>query len=126
MSGGEKQRCGGGAALARNPKIILADEPTASLDRKSGREIIELLSKDRETTGMRHPAGDHDNRILDIADRIVTLEDGLFNVVHRGDGDPTRANLLKAFAPLQRNGDLVRHLRRSPQAVPRDPGADDY
>jgi putative ABC transport system ATP-binding protein len=60
----------------RHPKIILADEPTASLDKQSGREVVELLRQLARREGCAVLLVTHDNRILDIADRIMTLEDG--------------------------------------------------
>lgn len=76
LSGGQKQRVAIARALAGYPKLILADEPTAALDSKSGRAVVELmrsLSKDQGCTSL---IVTHDNRILDVADRLVHLEDG--------------------------------------------------
>lgn len=76
LSGGQKQRVAVARALVSNPKIVLADEPTAALDKKSGRDVVELmqhLAKDRGCTILLVT---HDNRILDIADRIIYMEDG--------------------------------------------------
>jgi len=76
LSGGQRQRVAIARALAAEPAIVMADEPTASLDRKSGREVVErmkFLAKEHDTTILLVT---HDNRILDIADRIVHLEDG--------------------------------------------------
>ncbi|MBR7106581.1 MAG: ABC transporter ATP-binding protein, partial [Opitutales bacterium] len=63
-------------ALIRRPKIVLADEPTASLDQKSGREVVEIIRKMAKELGVTVVLVTHDNRILDIADRIVSLVDG--------------------------------------------------
>jgi putative ABC transport system ATP-binding protein len=76
LSGGQRQRVAIARALAAEPAIVMADEPTASLDRKSGREVVErmkFLAKEHGTTILLVT---HDNRILDVADRIVHLEDG--------------------------------------------------
>ena len=76
LSGGQRQRVAIARALAAEPSIVMADEPTASLDRKSGREVVErmkFLAREHGTTILLVT---HDNRILDIADRIVHLEDG--------------------------------------------------
>ena len=76
LSGGQKQRVAIARALVSQPKLILADEPTAALDRKSGREVVTLmqtLAKEQSCTILMVT---HDNRILDVADRIVHLEDG--------------------------------------------------
>ncbi len=76
LSGGQRQRVAIARALVSEPQILLADEPTASLDKESGREVVErmkVLAKEQGTTILLVT---HDNRILDIADRIVHLEDG--------------------------------------------------
>jgi putative ABC transport system ATP-binding protein len=76
LSGGQKQRVAIARGLAHDPRLVLADEPTAALDEQSGRTVVELfqsLAKERGTTIVLVT---HDNRILDAADRIVTLVDG--------------------------------------------------
>ena len=76
LSGGQKQRVAIARALVRHPRLILADEPTAALDSKTGRDVIELmqqLAKEQEAAILMVT---HDNRILDIADRIIRIEDG--------------------------------------------------
>jgi putative ABC transport system ATP-binding protein len=76
LSGGQKQRVAIARALVSSPKIVLADEPTAALDRKSGRDVVEILqrlAKERDCTILLVT---HDNRILDIADRLLYMEDG--------------------------------------------------
>ncbi len=76
LSGGQKQRVAIARALASNPKIVLADEPTAALDKKSGRDVVELMEQLAKERGCTILLVTHDNRILDIADRIIYLEDG--------------------------------------------------
>jgi putative ABC transport system ATP-binding protein len=76
LSGGQKQRVAIARALVSHPKIILADEPTAALDSKSGREVVELMQTLAKEQGCTILMVTHDNRILDIADRIVNMEDG--------------------------------------------------
>lgn len=76
LSGGQKQRVAIARALIRKPHIVLADEPTASLDEKSGREVVELIKKMSKEIGVSVILVTHDNRILDIADRIIYLVDG--------------------------------------------------
>ena len=76
LSGGQKQRVAVARALVGNPEIVMADEPTAALDRDSGRVVVEMLKalgRERGTTTLMVT---HDNRVLDLADRIITLEDG--------------------------------------------------
>ncbi|NIR58461.1 MAG: ABC transporter ATP-binding protein, partial [Gammaproteobacteria bacterium] len=63
-------------ALSTEPRIVLADEPTASLDKASGREVVDRIQTLAREQGVPVLLVTHDNRILDIADRIVHLEDG--------------------------------------------------
>lgn len=76
LSGGQRQRVAVARALVCRPKIVFADEPTASLDRTSGREIVEILRRLARQQGAAILLVTHDNRILDIADRVLVLEDG--------------------------------------------------
>ncbi|MCF2151842.1 DevA family ABC transporter ATP-binding protein [Desmonostoc muscorum LEGE 12446] len=76
LSGGQKQRVAIARALASQPKLVLADEPTASLDKYSGRAVVELMQKLAKQQGCSILIVTHDNRILDIADRIIKMEDG--------------------------------------------------
>jgi putative ABC transport system ATP-binding protein len=76
LSGGQKQRVAIARALVSRPKMVLADEPTASLDSKSGHEVVELMQQLAKEQGCTILIVTHDNRILDVADRIIELEDG--------------------------------------------------
>ncbi len=76
LSGGQKQRCAIARALVSQPKIILADEPTAALDKQSGRDVVEIMQRLAKEQNSTILLVTHDNRILDIADRIISLEDG--------------------------------------------------
>jgi putative ABC transport system ATP-binding protein len=76
LSGGQRQRVAIARALVSHPKIVLADEPTAALDRKSGRDVVEIMGQLAKEQGSSIVLVTHDNRILDIADRIVSMEDG--------------------------------------------------
>lgn len=76
LSGGQKQRVAIARALVSHPKMVLADEPTASLDSKSGHDVVELMQRLAKEQGCTILIVTHDNRILDVADRIVELEDG--------------------------------------------------
>ncbi len=76
MSGGEKQRVAFARALAGDPPIILADEPTANLDSKTGREVLMLLRGLAEETGKAIAIVSHDPKAEALAHRIVFLEDG--------------------------------------------------
>ncbi|KAF3883735.1 MULTISPECIES: DevA family ABC transporter ATP-binding protein [Nostocales] len=77
LSGGQKQRIAIARALVNNPSLVLADEPTAALDKQSGRDVVELMQRLAKDQGTSILLVTHDNRILDIADRIVEMEDGL-------------------------------------------------
>jgi putative ABC transport system ATP-binding protein len=76
LSGGQKQRVAIARALVSHPKLLLADEPTAALDSKSGREVVELMQQLAKEQMCAILMVTHDNRILDIADQIVHMEDG--------------------------------------------------
>jgi putative ABC transport system ATP-binding protein len=76
LSGGQKQRVAIARALVSQPKIILADEPTAALDKQSGRDVVEIMEKLAKERGCTILLVTHDNRILDLADRIIYMEDG--------------------------------------------------
>ncbi len=76
LSGGQKQRVAIARALADNPKLIMADEPTASLDSHSGHAVIELLRKLAKDNGRTVLIVTHDSRLIDVADRVAYLEDG--------------------------------------------------
>jgi putative ABC transport system ATP-binding protein len=77
LSGGERQRVAIARALAGSPPLVLADEPTAALDAKNGRIVTELLRALAKEHGHTVLVVTHDNRIFDLADRIVHIEDGL-------------------------------------------------
>jgi putative ABC transport system ATP-binding protein len=79
LSGGQKQRVAIARALAGNPKLIMADEPTASLDSHSGHTVIELLRRLAKEGGRTVLMVTHDPRILDVADRVAYLEDGMLS-----------------------------------------------
>jgi putative ABC transport system ATP-binding protein len=88
LSGGEKQRVAIGRALANNPDLILADEPTANLDAKRGREVMLLLRQIALEMQKAVVIVSHDHRIREIAHRIVWLEDGAFRSDVLTDRDP--------------------------------------
>ncbi|MEQ9356909.1 DevA family ABC transporter ATP-binding protein [Coleofasciculus sp. F4-SAH-05] len=76
LSGGQKQRVAIARALVSRPQIVLADEPTAALDKKSGRDVVDIMHDLAKQQGCTILLVTHDNRILDIADRIIYMEDG--------------------------------------------------
>ena len=76
LSGGQKQRVAVARGLIHNPAIVLADEPTAALDEKSGREAVTLFREMADQLGSTVLIVTHDNRILDVADRIINMVAG--------------------------------------------------
>jgi putative ABC transport system ATP-binding protein len=76
LSGGQKQRVAIARALVSHPQIVLADEPTAALDKQLGRDVVELMQKLAKEQRCTILMVTHDNRILDVADRIIYMEDG--------------------------------------------------
>jgi putative ABC transport system ATP-binding protein len=76
LSGGQKQRVAVARGLAHRPKLILADEPTAALDKETGRTVVSLFQEMTRNEGCTVIMVTHDNRILDVADRIVHMVDG--------------------------------------------------
>ena len=77
LSGGQKQRVAIARALAGNPKLIMADEPTAALDSQSGHNVIQLLRTLAKEQGCTVLMVTHDPRIIDVADQVSYLEDGV-------------------------------------------------
>lgn len=76
LSGGQRQRVAIARALVNEPPLILADEPTAALDKQSGRDVVEILRSLADSKTSSIIMVTHDNRILDVADRIVHMVDG--------------------------------------------------
>ncbi|MCO4777030.1 MULTISPECIES: ATP-binding cassette domain-containing protein [Lentibacter] len=76
LSGGQKQRVAVARALVSNPNVIFADEPTAALDKVSGHNVVDMLKTMGRERGTTTVMVTHDNRILELADRIITLEEG--------------------------------------------------
>ncbi len=105
LSGGQRQRIAVARALVREPRLLLADEPTSALDKHTGREIVELLRQLARQQGCAVVMVTHDNRILDLADRLMYLEDGRLSSfasvtsVHA-------IHLISALRPLVEMGDL--------------------
>jgi len=110
LSGGQKQRVAIARALATRPRVVLADEPTASLDRQSGRDVVDIMQGLARKQECAVLLVTHDNRILDIADRIVHLEDGrLASFTQAVTSDAQR--MLEALARTTRHGELAHRLR---------------
>jgi putative ABC transport system ATP-binding protein len=113
LSGGQQQRVAIARALVRRPGLILADEPTASLDRKSGRDVVALMQKLAREQGVTVVLVTHDHRILDVADRILHLEDGRLSSFGDAVLSSTR-HLMNMLAEHVRKGDLVKRVAELP------------
>lgn len=110
LSGGQKQRVAIARALAARPRIILADEPTASLDKQSGRDVVTLMHDLAKRDGVTVVLVTHDNRILDVADRIIHLEDGRLQSFTTAVTASTQ-RMMDVLAQHNRKGELSRHVR---------------
>lgn len=84
LSGGQQQRVAVARALATNPSMILADEPTANLDTTNGEQVMEIMKKLNSETGATFVFATHDPRVIKYASRIVTLKDGVIDADNRG------------------------------------------
>ncbi len=83
LSGGQQQRVACARALANDPTIILADEPTGNLDLKTGKEIIELLRRLNKEKNVTIISATHDLKMLDVSDRIIWIRDGMVDKIER-------------------------------------------
>jgi putative ABC transport system ATP-binding protein len=101
LSGGQMQRAGIARALVNRPRVVLADEPTASLDKQSGRDVVELIQELAREDGTAVVLVTHDSRILDVADRILHLEDGYIKSLAEAvsEGTSRMLNLLEKHDP---------------------------
>ena len=86
LSGGQQQRVAVARALAINPKVILADEPTANLDTENGKQVMEIMQRLNKETGVTFVFATHDPRVIDYANRVVTLQDGLITKDSKSNG----------------------------------------
>jgi putative ABC transport system ATP-binding protein len=105
VSGGQKQRAAIARALVGNPGLLLADEPTAALDKVTGREVVELMHSIAAERGMTILMVTHDNRILDIADRIIEMDDGRI-VQDKNARQPTVTPELALIRPASADRDV--------------------
>jgi putative ABC transport system ATP-binding protein len=85
MSGGERQRIAIARALMNDPRIILADEPTASLDSKRARQVVEMLATEVHERRKAGVLVTHDERLIDLCDRVIRIEDGVLKRDERTD-----------------------------------------
>jgi len=86
LSGGQQQRVAVSRALAINPKVILADEPTANLDTENGKQVMDIMKKLNQETGVTFVFATHDPRVISYANRVVTLQDGLITKDSKSNG----------------------------------------
>ena len=76
LSGGEQQRVAIARAIAKNPKLLLCDEPTGALDSETGKKIIDLLIKNCKNMGMTTVVITHNSSISEVADKVITIKNG--------------------------------------------------
>jgi len=95
LSGGQKQRIAIARALAGDPGIILADEPTAALDSHTGKNVMEMMSELAHQRGRAVVIVTHDSRVLGFADRIVKIEDGAIAGADSSSQEPVPAGMLE-------------------------------
>lgn len=86
LSGGQQQRVAVARALAINPKFILADEPTANLDTENGKQVMDIMKRLNQETGVTFVFATHDPRVINYANRVVTLQDGIITKDSKANG----------------------------------------
>ena len=86
LSGGEQQRLALAVALANGPRLLLADEPTSQLDHQTGRQIMDLLLSVVHSEGITALVATHDEALIDLADKVISLQDGSVTTVSSTPG----------------------------------------
>ena len=127
MSGGERQRVSIARALANEPRLVLADEPTANLDSKHGHAALLSLKTISQSDGRSVVIVSHDQRVREIADRVLWLEDGRFKDMSRLAKDPVcgmQVEVEKAAATVEHGGETYHFCSRGCSwEFNEDPGA---
>lgn len=114
LSGGQRQRVAIARALAPRPRIVLADEPTASLDKQLGRDVIELVQNLARREGVTVLLVTHDDRILDVADRILHLEDGRLSASYAAAVAARTKNLIASLTTSHWHEQLAAQVEELP------------
>ena len=116
LSGGQQQRVAVARALANDPQLLIADEPTGQLDSETGRSIMDLLRAVVRARGMTALVATHDAALMDVADRVLELRDGVLadggHVRRAVDGAASDGPYAGVSAPTRAR--LARGQRRSP------------
>jgi len=92
LSGGQQQRVAVARALAGNPRLVLADEPTANLDTENALGLLELMEQLNREEGTTFLFSTHDTRVVAKARRVITMKDGMINRDENGNGDSALHN----------------------------------
>lgn len=93
LSGGQQQRCSIGRAIVKNPDILLCDEPTGALDYNTSKEILKLLEDINKKYGNTIIMVTHNDAIKNMADRVITLRDGVIRKNYKNENKITAAEL---------------------------------
>jgi putative ABC transport system ATP-binding protein len=101
LSGGQRQRVAIARALSRKPKLVIADEPTANLDSKTGAGILALMRRMQERYRMSFIFSSHDREVISAADDLIYLRDGVIESIRRKRRDPALEVDSEAFAETQ-------------------------
>jgi len=119
LSGGERQRVSIARALANDPQLILADEPTANLDSRHGHEVVELLHDIAKAQRRTIIIVSHDHRIRDVADRVLWLQDGRFEQFEQPE--PHQSALLDTAGVLYGAAPQATAIQAIPSSSPPKP-----
>jgi putative ABC transport system ATP-binding protein len=99
LSGGQRQRVAIARALARKPKLVIADEPTANLDSHTGEAVIRLMRGMQERYKISFLFSSHDRTVMNAADDLITLKDGVIQSIRRKVLGPAADNAVASTLP---------------------------